>query len=488
MNPDRVVELDVLRRVALVSARVNSGQRLEDTLQAVSDGVVEALGFGVAVVNYRLPNGDFKVLAVTGPQAAAEELNGLLIRADEMQAILDRSEQWGELRYAPHEGTPKDEVAGWTPDLPVLDDPDAWHPEDMLLAPLHSATDTLVGVLAVDLPPGQRKPSMLLRELLEIFALQAGIAIDNARLHHDLQHEREELHLEQARLRASESSFRFAFTGSVSGMAMISLDPADLGRILQVNDAMCAMLGRTADELVALRWTDLVHDSEMTASLDSLLDLAQHRVTTFRGDRRMLRPDHTSSWLSVTGSVIDAGEGERPFMVMHAEDVTERRLRERRLRHEAAHDPLTGLPNRRLLLERLEAALDKAQRTGRGGVLLFCDLDRFKQINDHYGHRAGDEVLRETARRLTSQLRTRDMVARIGGDEFVIVAEDMDEAGVSVLCERIRTVMAPPFERVSAAVGVSVGWTAIDRTTPDVERVLELADSAMYLDKRSRSN
>ncbi len=484
MSEIELSEVVVLRRIAAVSARINAGQQLSDTLQAVADGVVEALGFGVAAMNFRLPSGDFEVVSVTGWDDARETLLGQIIDGQTMHRILDRAQRWGALRFAPHEQG-VDLSVGWSPDLPVLDHADAWHPDDMLLAPLHSASGTLVGVLSVDAPPGLLRPGPMLRELLELFAVQAGIAIDNARLTEALHRERTELRHEQTRLRASEAAFRFAFAGSVSGMAMVSLDLADLGRVARVNDALCLMLGVDETELLASTWQELLHDGHPDETRELLRDFAEGRRASLRSEQLLRRGDRAPVWAAVTASIIAGDTVSKPFLLLHAEDVSERRTRESILAHQAAHDPLTGLMNRRGLLELLTGAVDRAHRTGRNGALLFCDLNRFKQVNDTFGHVVGDRVLCEVAERLSAVIRASDTVGRLGGDEFVVVAEDLDATGVAGLLARIRASVAEPSAVAEVSIGVSVGHIVIDGSEPDSAALLVRADEAMYADKRS---
>jgi diguanylate cyclase (GGDEF)-like protein/PAS domain S-box-containing protein len=157
------------------------------------------------------------------------------------------------------------------------------------------------------------------------------------------------------------------------------------------------------------------------------------------------------------------------------------RLRtEERMRHEAVHDPLTGLANRTLLRDRLEHALARSQREEeRATGVLFVDLDNFKQVNDAYGHAAGDAVLVELGRRLRSAVRPADTVARLGGDEFVVVCEEVDADDVMTLGRRLLTAIAEPLEvagiqhELTASIGIALG-----RTDPDA--LLGDADAAVY--------
>ncbi len=157
----------------------------------------------------------------------------------------------------------------------------------------------------------------------------------------------------------------------------------------------------------------------------------------------------------------------------------ERSLDEQRIRHQAVHDPLTGLANRTLLSDRLEHAVARSQREGRPAGVLFIDLDGFKQINDQHGHPTGDAVLIQVAERLQATVRPADTVARVGGDEFVVVCESVDEATALTLGERLAKALSDPVRAagvehpLSASVGVALGSEA-------PERLLACADIAVY--------
>ncbi|WP_138757380.1 sensor domain-containing diguanylate cyclase [Modestobacter altitudinis] len=204
-------------------------------------------------------------------------------------------------------------------------------------------------------------------------------------------------------------------------------------------------------------------------------------------------PSGPARRLSVTGSAIRDSDGGLLGAVVALADVTRQRELEDRLRAEALHDPLTGLPNRGLLVDRVEHGLTTTARTGLPLAVLFCDLDGFKAVNDEHGHPAGDVVLQETARRLQTVLRPGDTVGRLGGDEFVAVCPGVPgEAAAAALAARIvAAVGAPvvvgrgPTGPVEVRVGVSVGVTLA--TGADVAgAVLARADEAMYRVKRER--
>jgi transcriptional regulator with GAF, ATPase, and Fis domain len=221
------LSLLAMRDLQRLILRVNGGIDLATTLQAVADGVVEGLGFGVAVVNL-VHDADFvQVVAVAGSEEATDLLLGQTGTLDGWQKALSVADEWGGLRFVPHDRFAQDDdLPTWVPDIPVSEDPMAWHPMDALFRPLESASGELIGILSVDLPTDGRRPGPLQQELLEMFAVQAALAIDNARL-------TEALHAEQRRLQASEACrsltcamSRAASCGSTAPSAACSATPA----------------------------------------------------------------------------------------------------------------------------------------------------------------------------------------------------------------------------------------------------------------------
>lgn len=178
-------------------------------------------------------------------------------------------------------------------------------------------------------------------------------------------------------------------------------------------------------------------------------------------------------------------------VVMHVRDVSERRRHERQLTHQAYHDELTGLPNRALLVDRLEHALARDARSGADLAVLFFDLDDFKDVNDSLGHEAGDELLRGFARRLGDGLRPGDTLARLGGDEFCLLAEGAGAEAASALAARALDSIAAegfsvaPEDPGRLRVGVSIGIATAHGGAPDSGELLKRADLAMYRAKRT---
>ena len=195
-------------------------------------------------------------------------------------------------------------------------------------------------------------------------------------------------------------------------------------------------------------------------------------------------PDGPSRLVQASGRRLVDDEGTVMGAFITLQDLTDRRQAELLLAHQALHDPLTALPNRRLLLDRAAQALHRARRSGRRPALLFCDLDRFKVVNDSLGHDIGDLVLTQVAQRLQAVVRPQDTVARIGGDEFVVLCDDVaDISEAALIGERIEAVFSEPFHlgpgrgtcRVSSSIGVAL---AEPDDRPD--DLLRKSDQAMY--------
>ncbi|MCQ4346893.1 diguanylate cyclase [Pseudomonas stutzeri] len=177
------------------------------------------------------------------------------------------------------------------------------------------------------------------------------------------------------------------------------------------------------------------------------------------------------------------------FVSAQVATAIERKRLYAHLEQAARHDALTGLANRALFLERVQAALARGQRSGGRLALLYLDLDDFKQVNDALGHAAGDLLLQETARRLQQSVRETDTVARIGGDEFVVLLEEIREpAQASLLAERIRAALSRPVELSGSlrAIGSSVGIAIYPEDGESEAELLRRADAAMYASKRRR--
>jgi diguanylate cyclase (GGDEF)-like protein/PAS domain S-box-containing protein len=461
-----------------VVSRMNGVRTLPETLQAVVEGVVSGIGFGTAVVNYVRPDGRIQVVAVAGPEEVCTALLGQIVPEDLFTTEFESAESWGELCFVSHEKSTAMGEATWVPNIPIPDDPDGWHPLDALYAPLYSPSRELVGILSVDLPPDGRRPDLQVRQLLEMFAAQAGIAINNARLSEALEVERQRLH-------ASEESFRLAFDGAGIGMALLSLDPIHPLRHLRVNDALVQLSGYTREQLLVSQLGVLL---DQTGRETRFEDAIRGSHGALREDTQLRRADGSHVWVSLTASLLNTASVDSQSAIIQVEDITSRKQSESELSRAAMQDVLTGLPNRAAVRSRINGALERSRRLGGSASVLFCDLDHFKSINDDLGHDAGDAALLVAASRIVAQVRDGDLVGRLGGDEFVIVVEGMSDAEAADLAGRITGAVGEPISHGGRTLHVTIS-VGVAQLTPDssgVDEVLKAADEAMYRVKAGR--
>jgi diguanylate cyclase (GGDEF)-like protein/PAS domain S-box-containing protein len=260
----------------------------------------------------------------------------------------------------------------------------------------------------------------------------------------------------EAARRTSEARFRAMFADAVIGIGITDTS----GRLIEVNAAMADMLELQPDQLYKHNLVDFVHPDDPPESRRYFDDMAAGNRDHYRIERRWRKSDGTPLWTNVTVSLVRDENGEPQFLVGMVEDNTERHVLAEKLRYQANHDPLTGLGNRALFTDRLNAAF--AAGDGHRLGLCYLDLDGFKAINDTLGHVIGDQLLVKVAQRLHKLVDAPDqLVARMGGDEFVVLVEHTDGmAELTKLAERILANVAEPVHvgghrlTVSASVGI----------------------------------
>ncbi|MCU1463470.1 MAG: hypothetical protein JWO37_3545 [Acidimicrobiales bacterium] len=293
--------------------------------------------------------------------------------------------------------------------------------------------------------------------------------------------------LAEEAVRDAEQKFRTAFDHAPIGMTMVDTE----GRFLDVNRAFCDMVGRTRYQLIGMSASQFTHyeDRGLSQQADELLmsgSVLHHEI-----EERYVHADGHTVWVMRSVAVVRGQDDQPLYSISQVQDVTERRLAREELAHQALHDPLTGLPNRALFLDRLRVALARAGRRPSSVGVLFLDLDRFKVINDSLGHDAGDQLLVTMAARLQSTLRPMDTAARFGGDEFVILCEDLvAEAEAFSIAERICAAVAEPVFSGDAEVHVTTSIGIALTADPDIrpEDLVRDADAAMYRAKERGKN
>lgn len=243
------------------------------------------------------------------------------------------------------------------------------------------------------------------------------------------------------------------------------------GRFVYLNGAFERLLGYPTDRLLGRSLADLV-DGDGLAGAG-----AEYTAREFR----MRRRDGPPLWVEGSSHRIDAESGA--YVVGIIRDIHARKLFETKLEHDANHDALTGLPNRTLFLDRLQHAMDRRVRQGEDYAVCVLDLDDFKQVNDRLGHMVGDQLLVQFAQRVNGCLRPNDTFARFGGDEFLLLLEDVGgiEGAVQVV-RRILAVLSAPFviEGHLVRSGASIGIALADAGYRRAEDALRDADTALY--------
>ncbi|EGH67299.1 sensory box/GGDEF domain/EAL domain-containing protein [Pseudomonas syringae pv. actinidiae str. M302091] len=294
----------------------------------------------------------------------------------------------------------------------------------------------------------------------------------------------------QAALEASEEKFAKAFHSSPDSITITEIES---GRYVEVNDGFCRLtgfsagevLGRTAHEIGI--WTDTVQREYM---IDELRQKGRMH------HREMNGRDKNGAPLVLDVSVEFITLNNTACLLMNARDIGQLKSAQAQIQHLAYHDPLTGLPNRSLLMDRLSQQVSLLQHQNLRGALLFLDLDHFKHINDSLGHPVGDSVLSVIAARLEASVRQEDTVARLGGDEFVVLICGLDGSleqvthQVRVLADNLRVLLAEPMfldgHRLQVTPSVGIVLIPDDGLTP--ADLLKRADTALYRAKDSGRN
>ena len=289
----------------------------------------------------------------------------------------------------------------------------------------------------------------------------------------------------EAALRESEAHLRLAMDAGQMGMWY--WEPAT--DRFTYSDGINTLFGRAADApLVDYRVLQEVLHEDDREHFRVTLRHAIRNGSDFSVDYRVVWPDQSVHWISNRGQVHRGADGRAERVVGVAMDISERKLAEQRIVHMAHHDALTGLPNRALLRDRIQQAIAQAHRAGSQLAVLFIDLDRFKTINDSLGHQLGDRLLQSVGSRILVCVREGDTVARVGGDEFVIVIPGVASAGdASTVAGKILEVLGHPFHLHGndLHVAASIGIALYPGDGTDAETLMRNADTAMYHAKDS---
>lgn len=282
----------------------------------------------------------------------------------------------------------------------------------------------------------------------------------------------------ELQLAASERRFRLTMHAAPVGMALIDLDR----RLIDVNPALCAMLGRDRDWLLRHRVPDVLDPVANEDDLRLRAEVLSGLADSVSAEHRMISVGSEVIWALHSIGLLRDERGAPQMYISHFVDITQTREAREDLRYLATHDNLTRILNRSAFFAEMAARLAHPQRSGTRMGLLFVDLDDFKSVNDEYGHAVGDEVLRLVAQRLTSALRAEDLVARIGGDEFLIAVSDLqDTADLMITADKLRSALQEEIQvdNQRIRVSISIGGCRIDGDG-DLQSAIRVADQAMY--------
>lgn len=274
-----------------------------------------------------------------------------------------------------------------------------------------------------------------------------------------------------------------------SSVAIFLVDK--VGRITHANQHMSEMFGYPLKELIGSEYVDHIHPSERETGREKMLALLDSAIPSVDLERIYLRKDSTEFWGHLTGKRLHNAQNEDYGLVGVIADITKQKKTEEKIREMALYDALTGLANRTLLSDRLQQAITQAKRNQGRFALLYLDLDLFKTINDTLGHDAGDLLLKEAATRIRNCVRESDTVARIGGDEFVVLLGTLEQKQHTlIVAEKIREALCLPvdFSGQRLAISSSIGIAFYPDHGDNETSMLKSADSAMYWAKNNGRN
>jgi diguanylate cyclase (GGDEF)-like protein/PAS domain S-box-containing protein len=310
----------------------------------------------------------------------------------------------------------------------------------------------------------------------------AAIALENARLYEQTKQEISERSLAEASLRESEERYSLAARGANDGLWDWDLDNDQI----YYSPRWKAILGYAEEEIKGnlQEWFARIHLEDLVEVQLALSAHLEGVSDHFEHEYRIKHKDGTYLWVLTRGLAVRDAAGKAYRVAGSQTDITLRKQAEEKLSHDALHDTLTGLPNRALFLDRLERVLEHAKRNKKYiFAVLFLDIDRFKNVNDRFGHLIGDKLLIAIGERLRSSTRFSDTVARLGGDEFVILVEDLENMeDATQIASRIQEIISQPFKIDSNEVytSCSVGVILNDESYRSASEFLRDADIAMY--------
>ncbi len=337
----------------------------------------------------------------------------------------------------------------------------SWNAERRYVRPDGTVVYVLLSAVLVDDPNG--RPLHVLAQFVDIT---------------------ERKHAEHELMRA-EADLKRAFEHAPIGMALVDLG----GQIMRVNRALSEITGYGEEDLLSRRLSDLVHPDDAGGDREHARQLIAGEIRDYEIDQRLRNAHGHTIWVSLSASLVVDADGRPLHLVIQAIDISARKLAEERLRRLADFDPLTQVHNRRRFAQDLEFQIRRCRRYGEQAALVVLDVNDLKRVNDTYGHRVGDSLLRTVAGVLRTRARQADSVARLGGDEFGMLLIHVGPTQAAAVAEELKRLVCEASialpDGATLACSVSVGLALLDDRVSSDDEVLAEADRAMYADKRA---
>jgi diguanylate cyclase (GGDEF)-like protein/PAS domain S-box-containing protein len=275
----------------------------------------------------------------------------------------------------------------------------------------------------------------------------------------------------EAALRDSEERFRLAFDQAPIGIALVGPN----GDWLRVNKTLCDMTGYPEDQLLASTFQDITHPDDLDADLAQVRQMLAGEIRSYEMEKRYFRADGSVMWILLSVSLVRDAGGAPLYFISQIQDIDERRRAQSELERLANSDALTGALNRRAWDDALAHAIAHAEQVAEPLAIALIDLNDFKRVNDSLGHDSGDRLLEHAARAWQEQLRSGDLLARIGGDEFAVLLPDCAAADLASVVRRLKFALR---HRAGCAIG-----TAVLSPGDGAAELMRRADAALYADK-----
>jgi diguanylate cyclase (GGDEF)-like protein/PAS domain S-box-containing protein len=450
---------------------------LVETLRAVASAVSDAVGFATVVINaYRADRDIYEVVTVHGSERASEILLGSITRPETWVPLLDERFRRHGVYFVPEGSLAFDDptITWYRPEgnaRAAERSGESWRTDDALFATLEGSGGRPYGIISVDEPFSGLRPDDQQLVMLSALAAHAALAIESSR--------------QMTAVESSLARYRAVIASTLD--CVIAVDEQD--RLIEFNPAAERTFDYMAKDVLGREVVDVLVPPENRGFYRSLAQRIRDNPGSSLLDRRiettLMHSDGSEFPVELTVARVEGAGGLGPSFYGIVRDIGERRRGEEQLAYLAYHDALTGLPNRILVEQEIDLALARARRARGAAALMFVDLDDFKEVNDRLGHAAGDRLLASVSARLRGVLRDSDVLARQGGDEFLVLLGDLSDdptAAAESVGSKLLSALLEPFVVAGTEVrtGASIGVSLYPDDAADTEALLRHADVAMY--------